>query len=325
MADGGAWRFFSVLGGIAAAFGIYEVATSFVAFTNDAFVQADLVAVAPQVTGQVVAVHVADNQPVARGDRLLSLDPVPFQLLVAGHQADIEEATAQEAADQAAIALTTDAQASAAATLLYMRDNQRRLAVLGRAQDVSRADLERANDSLTRAVSANDAAQAGIAQAHAVADMHRAGKARTVAAMATAQWRLARTEILSPATGTVTSLTMRPGDTAQENVPAIGIVDAGSFRIIANYKQGYLRDLTVGGTAWVWLDSAPWHFHRARIAGIARGISRDPVTGPLLAYVAPTTDWIRLQRRFPVTLTLVDHPADDRLFMGADARVAIFP
>jgi len=45
----------------------------------------------------------------------------------------------------------------------------------------------------------------------------------------------------------------------------------------------------------------------------------------LLPYVAPTTDWIRLQRRFPVTLTLVDRPSDNLLFMGADARVAIFP
>jgi multidrug efflux system membrane fusion protein len=65
--------------------------------------------------------------------------------------------------------------------------------------------------------------------------------------------------------------------------------------------------------------------HRARISGIARGISRDPTPRRLLAYVAPTTDWIRLQRRFPVTLTLVDPPADLKLYMGADARVLIVP
>ena len=45
----------------------------------------------------------------------------------------------------------------------------------------------------------------------------------------------------------------------------------------------------------------------------------------LLPYVAPTTDWIRLQRRFPVTLNLVDPPADLILHMGADARVLVFP
>jgi membrane fusion protein, multidrug efflux system len=41
--------------------------------------------------------------------------------------------------------------------------------------------------------------------------------------------------------------------------------------------------------------------------------------------VAPTTDWIRLQHRFPVTVDLVDPPADLTLYMGADTRPVIFP
>ena len=105
----------------------------------------------------------------------------------------------------------------------------------------------------------------------------------------------------------------------------IGIVDANAWRIMANYKQYYVRSFEVGGEAWVWLDSAPWHFYRARITGIARGFSRDPQAPMLLPYVAPTTDWIRLQRRIPVTIVLVDKPPDGRLFMGADARTVIFP
>jgi membrane fusion protein, multidrug efflux system len=64
---------------------------------------------------------------------------------------------------------------------------------------------------------------------------------------------------------------------------------------------------------------------RAKIAGIARAIGRHPTPGGLLPYVAPATDWIRLQRRFPVTLTLVDPPEDLKLYMGADARVVILP
>ena len=45
----------------------------------------------------------------------------------------------------------------------------------------------------------------------------------------------------------------------------------------------------------------------------------------LLPYVAPTTDWIRLQRRIPVTILLVEPPPGHRLYMGADARTVIFP
>jgi len=124
---------------------------------------------------------------------------------------------------------------------------------------------------------------------------------------------------------TITNLTTRPGDTATVNIPMIGIVDADAWRIMANYKQYYVRSFEVGGEAWVWLDSAPWHFYRAKITGIARGFSRDPQMPMLLPYVAPTTDWIRLPRRFPVTLTLTEPLPDLGLFMGADARVVIFP
>jgi multidrug efflux system membrane fusion protein len=42
-----------------------------------------------------------------------------------------------------------------------------------------------------------------------------------------------------------------------------------------------------------------------------------------LAHVEPTTDWIRLQRRFRVTLVLRDLPPAIVLQMGADARALI--
>lgn len=178
---------------------------------------------------------------------------------------------------------------------------------------------------MRRADAARDVAQEAIAVAQSTAAMHQAAQRGSAAVLATAEWQLARTKLISPANGTVTGLTVRVGDTAQTDVPMIGIVDAHAWRIVANYKEGYIRGFSPGDTAWVWLDSAPWHLHRAKIAGIARGISRDPVPNRLLTYVAPTTDWIRLQRRFPVTLTLVDPPVDLNLYMGADARVLIFP
>ena len=123
------------------------------------------------------------------------------------------------------------------------------------------------------------------------------GIARAKAELATAQWRLERTELRALADGTINNLTVRVGDTARAEVPLIGVVDAAAWRIVANYKQDYLRYFRVGGTAWVWLDSHPWQLHRARITGVARAINREQTASELLPYVAPTTDWIRLQRR----------------------------
>ena len=152
--------------------------------------------------------------------------------------------------------------------------------------------------------------------------------AATVAAIsaeiAYLQWQLDQTKLLAPADGTITQLTLRVGDQAVVNEPLIGLVDAHAWRIYANYKESVIRHMKVGHTAWVWLDTYPWHVHRATIQGIARGISRVEGERKLLPYVAPTTDWIRLERRFPVTLVLQEQSPDIVLHMGADARTLIF-
>jgi membrane fusion protein, multidrug efflux system len=307
------------------AFALYEITTSMIAYTGDAYVTSDLVALAPEVTGRIIEVKVTDNQSVQKGDLLALIDPVPFQLTADQRRAEVDEAAQQVTVDQDMIATARDTLASATSAEEYARETQKRLAILEKTQDVSRADLDRGDDALRRANAALDASREAIARAEATVAMHRAGQARAVAALGTAEWQLTRTRLTAPTSGTVTNLTVRVGDTAQTDVPLIGIVDAHAWRIIANYKESYIRGLSPGDPAWVWLDASPWHLRRAKVTGIARGISRNPTPRALLPYVAPTVDWIRLQRRFPVTLTLTDPPADLILYMGSDARVLILP
>src|SRR5436190_270884 len=51
--------------------------------TDDAQVSADVVPVASRVAGQVLAVHIQENQPVHRGDVIAELDPQDAQVKVA--------------------------------------------------------------------------------------------------------------------------------------------------------------------------------------------------------------------------------------------------
>ena len=83
------WRHPGIVGGgsILGLFIVYQVVVYFVAYTDDAYVRSDLVAVASEVTGPILKVHVVDNQDVKKGDRLFTIDPVPFQLIVNQRQA----------------------------------------------------------------------------------------------------------------------------------------------------------------------------------------------------------------------------------------------
>ncbi|SCC23313.1 RND family efflux transporter, MFP subunit [Kosakonia oryzendophytica] len=59
-------------------------------WTRDGRVRADVVQIAPDVSGPVINVAVSDNQWVNRGDVLYSIDPHWLKLAVAGAQADVD-------------------------------------------------------------------------------------------------------------------------------------------------------------------------------------------------------------------------------------------
>ncbi len=317
-------RLLTVGGTLLGLFVAYQILVYFVAYTDDAYVRSDLVAVAPQITGRVIKVHVVDNQTVKKGDKLVSIDPVPFQLVVNQTKAQIEKSTALLKVAQEELNSATAALEASTSAHTYALQQQVRYSDLAKQQYAPVEELDRTNDALRRSAAEMTISQIAINKAQTGILAHQADIALAKAENATAQWNLDRTEIPSPINGAITNLTLQPGDTGTINIPFIGIVDSDAWRIMANYKQDYIRSFTIGGEAWVWLDSEPFHFHRAKITGIARGISRDPGIDKLLPYVAPTTDWIRLQRRIPVTIVLVDKPPDGKLYMGADARTIIF-
>jgi len=318
-------RVLTVCGTLLFLFIAWETITYFVAYTDDAYVRSDLVAVAPEITGPIIAVHVVDNQTVKKGDPLVTIDPVPFQLDVNQRQAQIDESAALLKVSREELSTAKAMLDQATASHTYAAQEQSRFADLAKSSYAPRAELDKWNDQLRRSEAEMTISQVAIAKAQTNIAAQQAALDLAKAEMATAQWRLSKTQIVAPTDGAITNLTTRVGDTGTVNIPIIGIVDANAWRIMANYKQYYVRSFKIGGEAWVWLDSSPWRLHRAKITGIARGFSRDPTAPMLLPYVAPTTDWIRLQRRIPVTIVLVDEPPDGLLFSGADARTLIFP
>jgi multidrug efflux system membrane fusion protein len=316
-------RVLLVLGTVALALGLYWASSYVFSYTDDAYVNSDLVAIAPQITGRIVAVPIADNETVKKGDLLAAIDPKPFRLALAEEEAKRVQAEAQLQVDHDAIKSAKAARDAAAAGEQMAADNLRRARPVAAAGFVSRQALE---DAATKAQAAQASlidAEDKVAKARQTQVLHEATIKAISARIGYLQWQLDQTKVLAPTDGTITNLTLRVGDQAVANKPMIGLVDAHAWRIFANYKENVIRHLKVGSTAWVWLDAYPWHVHRAVIQGIARGISRRETPNTLLPYVEPTTDWIRLERRFPVTLVLQDLPPGIVLHMGSDARALI--
>jgi multidrug resistance efflux pump len=317
-------RVLLVLSAIVLALFLYWASGYFFAYTDDAYVTSDLVSVAPYVSGRIVSVNIVDNQTVKKGELLATIDPTPFKLALNEKQAKKAEAEAQLAVDRDTIAAAQASRDDAAAKEHLASDNLRRATPLTAEGFFSRQGLDTATAKAQEAKAALADAESAVAKAQQMLALHQATIAAISAEIAYLQWQLDQTKLLAPTDGTINQLTLRVGDQAVENKPLIGLVDAHAWRIYANYKESVIRHMKIGHTAWVWLDTYPWHMHRATIQGIARGISREQTERKLLPYVAPTTDWIRLERRFPVTLLLQEQSPDIVLHMGADARTLIF-
>ena len=261
-------RVLLTLGAIVLAFGLYWASSYLFAYTDDAYVTSDFVSVAPYVGGRIISVNIVDNQAVAKGSVLAEIDQTPFRLALNEKQAKRTEAEAQLAVDRDLIASAQAQRDDAAARERLASDNLRRTTPVAAAGFASRQALDTATAQEQEAKAALADAETAIAKAKQTLALHQATVATITAEIAVVQWQLDQTKLLAPTDGTITNLTLRVGDQAVENAPLIGLVDAHAWRIFANYKESVIRHMRVGGTAWVWLDTYPWHVHRARIQGM---------------------------------------------------------
>ncbi|MCX5758607.1 MAG: HlyD family secretion protein [Candidatus Hydrogenedentes bacterium] len=74
--------------------------------TDDAFIEAGVVRVSPQVNGQLLKVNVDDNQVVKAGEVLVEIDPQPFAVRVEADQAALKLAEARLTSAKATVDLT---------------------------------------------------------------------------------------------------------------------------------------------------------------------------------------------------------------------------
>jgi HlyD family secretion protein len=145
------------------------------------------VEVGSEVSGRIQRVLVTYNAPVRKGDLLAEIDPVQLR-------AEVNQAESQVEAAVAGIA-------QADATLLESKQSLDRTEAQAREALASTKDLEGARATYARA-------QANVASAKASAAI--AGATRK-----SAQWKLAKTRIVSPIDGIVLTRSIEPGQTVQ--------------------------------------------------------------------------------------------------------------
>ena len=285
----------------------------FIESTDDAYLQADSVTVAPKVSGYIVEVYVTDNQSVSAGAPLVRLDGRHYQAALdqltattAARKADIARSEADLLLQRANIAQARaqleGAKANESYALAQIRryeplvssgaESGERLAELRNAHNQAAATLEVDKAALESAERQIGSTQAQILQA----------RAQLEAAAASAEsGRLddEDTVVKSSIAGRVGDRTVRIGQYVQPGTRLMTIVPVQDIYLEANFKETQIGLMRVGQPATIHIDALSGADLHGTVASFAPG------TGSEFALLPPqnaTGNFTKIVQRVPVRI-----------------------
>jgi len=292
--------------------------------TDNAYTGADIVRVAPLVTGPVTYVYVADDEKVAKDDPLFDIDSTPYEAALRGARAQFDAAAA-------AAGTAGDGLKNAAETLETKRsdlgDAIAKYREAKAAQNKGDAPSQELTDALKGwhdALAAyNEAHTAfGEAQSKKITVTTPTVKLRGAAAQldkATEDW--VRTHVVSPGTGWLANVRLRPGTVAQAGHPVFALIEDDKWWVDANFKETDLARIKPGQPATISLDMYPG----LKLDGTVESISAG--SGAIFSVLPPenaTGNWVKVTQRFPVRIKITSAPVPSKpLRVGASADVTI--
>lgn len=312
--------------------------------TDNAYVQAPVVQITPQVSGTVLAVLVDDTDLVKAGQPLVRLDPTDAKLALERAEAQLAQ-TVREVR-------TLYANNGAFAANIRLREAEvlRMQADVARAQDdvarrqplvasgaVGGEEMKHAEATLAAARSALAAARSALAAAREQAASNEALTAgtsvekhpnveRAAAAVREAWLALQRTELPAPVDGQVAKRTVQVGQRVAPGAPLMTVIPLDQVWVEANFKEVQLRRMRIGQPVRLTADLYGSKVeYDGRIAGLGAGTG---AAFALLPAQNATGNWIKVVQRVPVRVELdpkqlAAHPLRVGLSMEATVDVGV--
>jgi len=291
--------------------------------TDNAYVNADRIELAAQVSGPITAIHIEDQQTVKKGDVLVEIDPQPYQLAVDAAEAQLDIAYQGTSQDKAAVAAARAQVSQRTAELTNAQSNEKRAKELTEQKLISSQVADTAMTEARTAEAGVSAAQANLQQALSALGKAGANNATVRAAAAKlAQTRLdlAHSRITAPADGLVANFDLRPGSMVQAGVPIFTIIGNADYWLDANFKETELARIRPGQKARVVVDMYKQHDFKGEVQSLSGGAGQ---AFSLLPAQNATGNWVKVTQRVPVRIRILDPDPDFPLRIGTTATVRI--
>ena len=296
--------------------------------TDDAYGQADVLNVAANIAGRVVAVEVADNQYVKQGQVLFRIDDSTYLANRDKAKAALRAARLQVETMRATYRQRQSELQSAQDTLNYAQREYNRQQSLLASHTVSQAQFDQARHALdvakAQVSSANDEIAAALAALGGDAGIPT--NQHPMVEQAQAQLDLAEidvdnTVIRAPENGTVTLVNKLPvGTYLTPAMPTFALVGTDKVWVEANFKETDLTHMKVGQHATVDIDAYPDVTFKGHVQSLSPGTGSE---FSVLPAQNATGNWVKVVQRLPVKL-VIDNPDPQRpLRAGMSVNVEV--
>lgn len=302
--------------------------------TEDAYVKADSMTVAPKVGGYVEQVYVQDNQWVRKGDPLVRLDNRQYQAsqdkaqaAIAADRADIDRAAADIGQQQAQLDQARAQLDAARVSARHADEEWRRyqpLAVTGAATGEKLSELKNSRDqgaaNLAAAAATVQAAEKRLAASKAQVEAARAQLKVAQADMRRSSLDVGDTLLRSAMDGKVGDRGVRVGQLVQPGTRLMTIVPMERLYVIANFKETQIGRMRIGQPVRLHVDALPGLEIRGRVE------SFSPGTGSEFALLPPenaTGNFTKIVQRVPVRIRLEQHDRNSPLMPGLSVNAEV--
>jgi len=285
----------------------------FIESTNNAYLRADQVAMAPRVSGQVSDIYVRDNEDVVAGQALLKIDPRRYEMTVRQAKATVDAREADVAKSEADLrqqdAVIAQAQADMETAKvnsdLAQKENDRSaaLAIRGFAtqqkNEQTESALAQSRSTVNLKQAALDAARQQVATLKAQLAQAEAQLAAAKESLSQAEIDLTDTVVRSPIAGRVGDRTVQLGQFAQPGTKLLTIVPTAQIYLVANFKETQVERMRPGQPAEISVDAYP----DLKLTGTVESFA--PGTGAQFALLPPenaTGNFTKIVQRVPVRI-----------------------
>ncbi len=295
---------------------------------DDAYVRAAKEVLATDVSGIVKSIPVKEGQRVAKGDVLLELDPLPFEIAVASAKANMGGVISSLNGSKLDYKRMLGDVAVKQAQVEADQANADRFAALVKNGGVTKAEYDDARFKLAAdqqsviALQIAAAVQLARLGGDPEVDVHRMSDYLIAKAkLDEAQRQLDHTIIRAPFAGVVTQVeSVQPGMYLAASTAAFGLISTERVWVEANPKETELTHVKLGDSVVVEIDTYPGRRWKATVESIAPNSGSE---FSILPAQNTSGNWVKVVQRIPVRIRIERQDGDPDLRAGMSVEATI--